>query len=388
VTAAHQSEARFRDLLEAAPDAMIIVNGAGVIMLVNSQTEHLFGYRREELLGQPVELLVPAAVREAHARHRGAYLGNPHRRPMGSGLELSGRRKDGSDFPVEVSLSPVRTPEGTLVTAAVRDITERRRLEELRREVSERRAAEEAMARHAAELARSNAELEQFAYVASHDLQEPLRMVANYSQLLAKRYRGRLDADADEFIGYVADGATRMGQLISDLLAYSRVGTHGKALGPIDCELLFLRALGDLRFAVEQAGAVVTHDTLPTILGDEVQLGQLFRNLLVNAIKFRGVHPPRVHVSAERAGHEWTFAVRDNGIGIAPEHRDRIFLIFQRLHTAAEYPGTGIGLAISKKIVERHQGRIWVEASPDGGATFRFTLPAAPRGSGERRGAR
>jgi PAS domain S-box-containing protein len=387
ITARKRTEAKYRDLLEAAPDAMVIVNRQGLITLINSQTERLFGHSREELLGKPIELLVPAALRELHASHRDRYLDDPHRRPMGSGLELSGHRKDGSEFPVEISLSPVATEEGMLVTAAVRDITERRRLEEIRREVNERRAAEEALTRHAAELARSNADLEQFAYVASHDLQEPLRMVANYARLLAQRYRGRLDPDADQFIGYVVDGASRMHQLITDLLAYSRVGTKGNPFGAIDCEVVFARVLGDLKLAIEQAGAVVTHDTLPTVLGDGVQLGQLFQNLLGNAIKFRGAQPCRVHVRAERNGREWTFAVCDNGIGIAPEHATRIFLIFQRLHSAAEYPGTGIGLAISKKIVERHDGRIWVDSYPGVGATFCFTIPAAPQASHERRGA-
>jgi PAS domain S-box-containing protein len=380
-----QTEARFRDLLEAAPDAMVVVNRQGVIVLVNTQAEQMFGYGREELLGKPIELLVPVALREAHAGHRDKYLADPQRRPMGSRMQLAALRKDGSGVPVEISLSPVETDDGKLVIAAVRDVTERLRMEEIRREVDQRRATEAALTLHAAELARSNADLEQFAYVASHDLQEPLRMVANYTQLLAKRYRGRLDQDADEFIGYVVDGAGRMHQLISDLLAYSRVGTRGKALGPIDCESLFVAVLGDLRLAIEQAGAVVTHDPLPTILGDSVQLGQLLQNLLMNAIKFRGAEPPRVHVAAERNGQDWEFSVRDNGIGIAPEHRERIFLIFQRLHTAAEYPGTGIGLAISKRIVERHSGRIWVDSNPGGGTTFYFTLPPVPSGPGQRR---
>lgn len=200
-------------------------------------------------------------------------------------------------------------------------------------------------------------------------------MVANYSQLLAKRYRGKLDSDADEFIGYAVDGAIRMQQLIADLLAYSRVGTRGRAFVPIDCEAVFARVLGDIQLLVQQSGATVTHDPLPTVLGDDAQLGQLLQNLLTNALKFRGTQAPHVHVAAERDGVEWKFAVRDNGIGIAPEHVERIFVIFQRLHTTAEYPGTGIGLAICKKIVERHGGRMWVESTPGEGATFYFTIP-------------
>jgi PAS domain S-box-containing protein len=378
VTARKRTEAKFRGLLEAAPDAMVIVDQQGQISLINSQTEQLFGYARDELLGQPVEILVPAMLRQRHTAYRSKYLGDPHRRPMGVGLALSGRRKDGTEFPVEISLSPVETEDGMLVTAAVRDISERLRLEEIRREVAASRAAEAALTRHASELARSNAELEQFAYVASHDMQEPLRMVANYAQLLAKRYRGRLDADADEFIGYVVGGAARMHQLITDLLTYSRVGTQGKPFGPVDCEALLARVLADLRLAVEQSGAVITHDPLPTVPGDASQLGQLLQNLLANAIKFCGSGPPRVHIHAEPEPSGWTFSVSDNGIGIAPEYGDRIFLIFQRLHTTAEYPGTGIGLAIAKKIVERHGGRIWIESGREAGATFCFTLPARP----------
>ena len=250
-------------------------------------------------------------------------------------------------------------------------------VQSLQKEVSERRRIEEALKEKTEELARSNQDLEQFAYVASHDLQEPLRMVTSYVQLLAQRYKDKLDSDADEFIGFAVDGAIRMWKLINDLLIYSRVGTRAKELEPTDCETVLHQSLNDLKVAIEEKGAVVTHDPLPTVMGDHPQLGQLFQNLIGNAIKFRGNEPPRVHVSASRNDSGWTFSVRDNGIGIAPEYAERIFIIFQQLHGWKEYAGTGIGLAICKKIVERHGGRIWVESEVGKGTTFYFTLPAS-----------
>jgi PAS domain S-box-containing protein len=242
----------------------------------------------------------------------------------------------------------------------------------------ERIRAEQALAQRAAELARSNAELEQFAYVASHDLQEPLRAVVSYVQLLEKRYRGQLDERADRSIGHAVDGARRMQTLISDLLAFSRVERRGAPFGPTDTEAVLGAVLENLRPAIEESGAVVTHDPLPPLVADRTQLVQLFQNLIGNAIKFRADAPPRVHLSAEpdQETGGWRFAVRDHGIGISPEYHDRIFLIFQRLHGRNEYPGTGIGLAVCKRIVERHGGRIWLESSGDNaGSTFYFTIP-------------
>jgi signal transduction histidine kinase len=235
--------------------------------------------------------------------------------------------------------------------------------------------SEEALAQQALELTRSNAELQQFAYVASHDLQEPLRMVSSYVQLLARRYKGKLDADADDFIGYAADGVERMKNLINDLLVYSRVSTHGRDFKSTDCEAVLEATLANLQVAIEESGTVVTHHPLPTVMADDLQLIQLFQNLIANAIKFHSEDPPRVHISVEEEGEKWVFSVQDNGIGIDPEHADRIFEIFQHLHSREDYPGTGVGLAICKKIVERHGGRIWVDSEPGNGSTFRFTMP-------------
>jgi signal transduction histidine kinase len=248
--------------------------------------------------------------------------------------------------------------------------------EQLRSEITQRKKSEEHLVETVGELKRSNDELEQFAYVASHDLQEPLRMVASYTQLLAKRYKGRLDPDADEFIAYAVDGSNRMQGLIQDLLAYSRAGAIGEALREISSEKALKEALTNLRGTIEESGAVVTHDALPVITTGDTQLAQIFQNLVGNAIKYHGPEVPHVHVSATKnGGKEWIFSVRDNGMGIDPQHFERIFILFQRLHGRTEFKGTGIGLAICKKILERLGGRIWVESQPEKGSTFYFALP-------------
>jgi signal transduction histidine kinase len=253
-------------------------------------------------------------------------------------------------------------------------VAERQRAEDQLQSLNDE--LEQRVADRTRELERSNQDLEQFAYVASHDMQEPLRMVTNYLQLLRQRYKGKLDNNAEEFIGFALDGAERMQGLILDLLAYSRVGTQGKEFEPADCNEIFERARKNLKVAIEESKAIVTTEPLPTVLGDHVQLLQLFQNLIGNAIKFRSQMPPVIHLRAEKKGDEWLFSVRDNGLGIEPKDFERIFVIFQRLHSRDKYPGTGIGLSVCKKIVERHGGRIWVESEAHKGTTFYFTLPA------------
>lgn len=249
---------------------------------------------------------------------------------------------------------------------------------QLQQEISVRVATEQILAKNTAELARSNAQLEQLAYVASHDLQEPLRMIISYLQLLERRYKGRIDADATDFIDYAVDGAKRMQKLIDDLLAYSRLGSQAKPLQPTSSKEVVEEAMRSLRASIEESGAQVVFGTLPCVMGDAAQLTQLFQNLIANAIKFRRRDPPHIHIDAQPADDVWCFSVKDDGIGIAPEYFERIFVMFQRLHGRSAYPGTGIGLALCKRIVEQHGGRIWVESVPGEGSVFRFAIPKPP----------
>ena len=365
-----QMEGRYRGLLEAAPDAMVVVNQGGEIVLLNVQAEKQFGYRRDELLGQKVTNVIPDGFAERLIADGLRSTEDALAQQIGTGIELTGRRKDGSEFPLEIMLSPLESADEMLVTAAIRDI-------------SVRKTAEGVLFQKVEELKRSNVELGQFAYIASHDLQEPLRMVASYTQLLSRRYKGRLDADADEFIAYAVDGASRMQRLIQDLLTYSRVGTKGKDLLDTSSEEALEHALINLRGAIKDGDAVVTHDPLPHVRADAMQLTQLFQNLVGNAIKYQaGDDAPHIHISAAlNSGKKWEFSVKDNGLGIDAQYFEKIFGMFQRLHKRDEYAGTGIGLAICRKIVERHGGVISVESEPGLGSTFRFDL-SGPQGTG------
>jgi light-regulated signal transduction histidine kinase (bacteriophytochrome) len=239
----------------------------------------------------------------------------------------------------------------------------------------ERAGAEEQLRKTSAELQRSNTDLQQFAYIASHDLFEPLRMITSYLQLLEERSSSKLDPQSREFVGFAIDGARRMNALIHDLLAYARVDLRGRAFEPVDCQQAFAGAIANLKVAIEESSTTISHGPLPTVWGDEVQLRQVFQNLIGNAIKFRGQQKPQISVDAQRRNEEWLFCVADNGIGIDPKDFERIFVIFRRLHTREQYAGTGMGLAICKKIIERHGGRIWVQSSPGAGTVFYFTLP-------------
>ena len=366
LTESREMEARYQMLLESAPNALVIVDDSEKIEYLNAQAELLFGYRSEEIAGQGVEALVPARCREEQWAHLNALFGSGEYPSPNAPQECFGLRRDGSEFPLEFSASPLKTKEGRVVLFAIQDLTERK-------------MAADILARNADALRQSNDELQQFAHIASHDLQEPLRMVASYLQLLQRRYKGSLDKDADEFIDYAIDGTHRMKRLIEDLLKYSRAGRTLSSTTPLNSEDALQAALGNLKAALEESHAQVTWEALPRVSAEEVQLVQLFQNLVGNAIKYRGDRTPQIHISARTSEVGWIFSVADNGIGIEARYFDRIFAIFQRLHGRQEYEGTGIGLAICKRILQQHGGRIWVESEFGKGTTFFFELPIPER---------
>jgi PAS domain S-box-containing protein len=381
VAARQRAERRFRDTIEASPAAIVMISASGNIVLANGAAERLFGYSHDELLDRPLEVLLPDRFREQHPALRRSFFEQPESRRMGVGRELYAVRRDGHEFPVEVGLSSVATDEGIFVLSAIIDLTERKQVEEQQRELNrilelhvKQRTAELEIANAALE--RSNTDLQRFASVASHDLQEPLRTVGSFCQLLGERYATQFDEEGKQWLGFVVDGAKRMQEMVQALLEFARVESHGKPPKPTNVSDSLQRALANLHGAIEQCGATVTHDDMPVAPADSAQLAHVFQNLIANAIKFRGAEPLRVHVAAGRDGDHWTFSIRDNGIGIESRHFSRLFTIFQRLHRRDQYPGTGIGLALCKRIVERHGGRIWVESEPGKGTTFSFTIPS------------
>jgi PAS domain S-box-containing protein len=362
--ALRESEDRFRGVIESAMDAVITVDAQQRVVMFNDAASKMFGCTAADAIGGGLERFLPQRFRAAHKGHivRFSETGVTSR-GMGGTSTLCGLRANGGEFPLEASISQVAVGNEKLFSVILRDITER---EKGRSDLLEQKE----------ELSRSNRDLEQFAYAASHDLQEPLRAVAGCVDLLKQRYHSQIDSHADQFITHPVDGATRMQKLIDDLLTFSRVGTHGGELESVDCAEALSAALNNLSVTVEETHAVVEAGELPTIKGDLTQLSLVFQNLIANAIKFHGAEPPFVSIRAHREENEWTISLTDNGIGIDPKYFDRIFVIFQRLHTRKEYSGTGMGLALCKKILERHGGRIWAESELGHGTTFHFTLPA------------
>jgi PAS domain S-box-containing protein len=350
------SETRYRGIFEGVQDAILVETLTGEILDVNARACEMYRYRREELLTKTVDDLVP----EGHLAIIPGKLPDPI--VPDNPIETVNVRSNGDHFPVEITVRLQEIGEETVMLLVVRDITERKQVEK-------------ALEQSKLELERSNTDLERFASIASHDLREPLRAISGFAGLLAKQYGDRLDAEADEYIEYILEGTMRLQELIDALLTYSQVGTRGRAFKPTDCEDILDRVTSNLTMSIEENGAMITHYPLPSVLGDRVQLEQLFQNLISNAIKYRGKEKPEIHIGLTRKNSEWEFSIRDNGIGVEPQHSDRIFVIFQRLHTQDEYPGTGLGLAICKRIVERHGGRIWIESEFGKGSTFYFTIP-------------
>lgn len=356
-----ESEKKYRTLFDSSRDGVFITSRDGRVIDANHALLDLFGLSREELPGVDVrELYRDQAEREAFQQfieQTESIKDHP----------IRVRKKDGTPMDCLLTASVRRAEDGAVVAyqGILRDVTEQKR-------------AQKRLESKTQELARSNAELQDFAYAASHDLQEPLRNVINCVNLLEKGHKGKFDPNADQLIAYARTSAARMKSLINDLLAYSRVGSQGRPFSLVNCEEVLALTLSNLRTSISESGAVIIHDPLPTLMADCRQLEQLFQNLLSNAMKFRRNSPPRIHVSAERRENEWLFSVQDNGIGIKGEHLQSIFIIFRRLHSQKDFAGTGIGLALAKKIVERHGGRIWAESVSGVGSTFSFTLPDPP----------
>jgi PAS domain S-box-containing protein len=363
VTQRKQAEAQIRKLSSAVDQSasiIIITDTNGRIDYVNPKFTEVTGYTTKEVFGKNPRILKGNKTSKEEYKKLWETIssGGEWRG------ELHNKKKDSSYYWAYASMSPIKNQEGTITHFLG-----------VQEDVTERKIAEIDLKRYSEELERSNQELQQFAYVASHDLQEPLRMISSYMTLLKKRYNGKLDQDAEDFIDFAVDGSKRMKQLINDLLQYSRVGTHGKPFSLIDMETVLDKSLFNLQVSIKENQAVITHDPLPKVFGDDIQLTQLFQNLIGNAIKFRGKRKPEIHINSKTENGDYIFSVQDKGIGIEKEFLNRIFEIFQRLHRSSEYEGTGIGLALCKKIIARHKGKIWVESEHGKGSTFYFSIP-------------
>ncbi len=350
---------RLAAIVESSDDAILSTDLNGIIQTWNEGADRLFGYRAEEIIGQPVTRLLPPG----RGHEETLILDRVGGGERVDHLETLRVTKDGELLDVSVTVSPVKGRDGRITGAS-----------KILRDITQRKCAEEALRQTAEDLVRSNKDLEQFAYVASHDLREPLRMVTGFMSLLKDHCQGKLDAKADQYIGFATEGASRMQSLIDDLLIYSRAG-RSEVSEPTDLESVLDSVLQTLAARIEESAATITRDPLPAIAANRLELTQVFQNLIANALTFKGERKPEIHIGARRQANAWLLSVRDNGIGIDPQFAERIFMIFQRLHTREQYPGTGIGLAICKKIVERHGGRIWVESQPEKGSTFCFTIP-------------
>ena len=355
----------FVQVMDTVPDAIILADQNSRLLHVNEKTCQMFGYARDDLIGETIDILMPRKYRDAHHAQVSHYFSELRVRPMGVGKTLYAIDSSGKEFPVEISLSPMHSERKVYVIAAIRNVTERIRAQQLLEEYN-------------IDLLQSNQDLEQFAYVASHDLQEPLRIITSFTQLLEKRYKDKLDSEGEEFVEFIVDAAQRMKMLINDLLAYSRLNQQHQRLGAVDLNEVLATVESNIRTSITEANATLRIGNLPVVYGDSTQLIQLFQNLLSNAIKFAKPDTPvEIDVDSESmTGDQYVISVRDNGIGIEERHQERIFSLFQRLHSNSQYPGTGIGLAICKRIIDRHKGEISIVSTKDQGSEFKVRLNA------------
>lgn len=379
-TARRESEERYRLVVESASEGIVTIDSESNIVFANTAAAKIFGYSASEMEGAKLTMLIPERARSAYQASMAHYLETGERHGSWKGVELVGHHRDGHGIPLEVSYVEFFQGGQRFFTGIVRDISERKHAQAKLRQLNE--SLEKRVKLRTAELSRSNAalvqsnqELQRFAYIASHDLQTPLRSISGFAQILRQTYQGRLDGQADNWLSLIVENTFRLQTLIKELLEYSRIEAQTRPFEAVDFQGLFDEVVAALDKEILETGAQVRSTGLPTVRGDHVQLGQVLQNLIENAIKYHGPSPPLIQVSAERRGKEWLFSVRDNGIGIDRKHLERIFEPFKRLHTYQAYPGSGIGLAICRRVILRHGGRIWVESEPGKGCVFHFTLP-------------